>query len=446
MTLSDIENPRENSGDGTARCSGCGAELSPGVFRISSVCPLCRRPLSPAAGRRKDPPPGDSDFYDCVIPFSFGPGDLAQEYAKLKAMPDECSRSITENTVRKIYLPFWIYDLEVTGETEQVKRFPGGGRRRVNRRQGDERPENSENPGKIRARLVYRNIPELAVRIPDPEILRVIAPEDLVPDNPEPVFSEKAYRKAVRAGTALPDLEQARALAETEISAYMAPGGSGVRNQNIAVRPLRIRTLLFPVLFAKAAVNGQDCIAVMNGDAGEFYTNIPADPEKLRLMRSALTLMFAGLLTVSWWLAPFILGDEDKGSLLARLVVECCGGSFITVIILAFVFGSLDGLLTDIRGFRLVSYTLSVIGILIITVMAVINLPGNPGGFLTALACAFACAFAIRLIGVHASRRKKAFPRFAADVSRYRSREECSLSLPDLNLNREATGSRHREP
>ena len=266
-----------------------------------------------------------------------------------------------------------------SGETEQVKRFPGGGRLRVNRRQGDERPENSENPGKIRARLVYRNIPELAVRIPDPEILR-------------------------------------------------------------------IRTLLFPVLFSKAAVNGQDCIAVMNGDAGEFYTNIPADPEKLRMMRAALTLMFAGLLTVSWWLAPFILGDEDKGSLLARLVVECCGGSFITVIIPAFVFGSLDGLLTDIRGFRLVSYILSVIGILIITVMAVINLPGNPGGFLTALACAFACAFAIRLIGVHASRRKKAFPRFAADVSRYRSREECSLSLPDLNLNREATGSRHREP
>ncbi len=101
----------------------------------------------------------------------------------------------------------------------------------MNRRQGDERPENSENPGKIRARLVYRNIPELAVRIPDPEILRVIAPEDLVPDNPEPVFSEKAYRKAVRAGTALPDLEQARALAETEISAYMAPAAaaSGIR-------------------------------------------------------------------------------------------------------------------------------------------------------------------------------------------------------------------------
>lgn len=216
-----------------------------------------------------------SGFYDCVIPFSYKPRDLVREYAKLEAMPDEGTRSITENTVLKIYLPFWIYDLEVTGETESGQRFPGGGRGQESGIRGEGRPESGENLRKITARMVYRNIPELAVPIPDGEILRVIAPEDLVMDNPAPDFLEEAYRKAASAGTVLPDLVQARAVAEADIAAYMAPGSSGVRNQNITVRPIRVRTLLFPVLFGEAAVNGQDCIVVMNGDAGGVLYQYP---------------------------------------------------------------------------------------------------------------------------------------------------------------------------
>ena len=278
MTFSDIENPRENAGGGAQRCSGCGAELSPGVFRISSICPLCRTPLNPGARGGAAVVRDEaalSGFYDCVIPFSYKPRDLVREYAKLEAMPDEGTRSITENTVLKIYLPFWIYDLEVTGETESGQRFPGGGRGQESGIRGEGRPESGENLRKITARMVYRNIPELAVPIPDGEILRVIAPEDLVMDNPAPDFLEEAYRKAASAGTVLPDLVQARAVAEADIAAYMAPGSSGVRNQNITVRPIRVRTLLFPVLFGEAAVNGQDCIAVMNGDAGGVLYQYP---------------------------------------------------------------------------------------------------------------------------------------------------------------------------
>lgn len=152
--------------------------------------------------------------------------------------------------------------------------------------------------------------------------------------------------------------------------------------------------------------------------------------------------MFAALLTITWWLAPFILMGEAKGNALVRLMVECCVGSVLSGIILAFVFSALEDLLTSIRGVRLVSYTLGAVGILIMTALAVINFPEHPGGFLVALAF----AFGIPLIGVPKYKRHKAPPRFTTDVSRYRSREECSLNLLNLNLNRRAPGPQRREP
>lgn len=418
-------------------CPGCGAELSPGVLRLTAVCPCCQAALPFAAvstsgrpltrGQVSSAQNGiimlrntSSDF---ILPFFYDRKDLAKTYARGQStdpgiLSDDLSRKITPENIRRVYLPFWLIDFEAAGDVFREK-LP-------NRRSFgfEDNQDSHRDLAKISARMVFREIPELAANISS-EVLSVIS---------EPEISGKSQFPSKRtpsfiADTCLPgdssiDRYWLDESAKASILKFMLPSADDYVKQDLQTRPLRIRTLLFPLLYVSCRENGQDFIMVMNGFSGSVHSNFPRDEYKAVLVRKTLIMIFTG---TDLLFCDQILSHVPQTGFFELLMAVLCGGSLCALIPTLLISYFMAPLFRKSAAFcRFMSYVVSTVTTAAGLVIAIRHFDDAPAGIIAAAALSVTVAMTLFRKQTPEIKREPGAG-FRSEFRSYRVPKECEL-------------------
>lgn len=260
-------------------CPHCGAELVTDKDTIATKCVFCQTPMvieKQTSGKFKP---------QMVIPFEVSKkqiGDLYEEYIKTKPFyPPEYSRANVIEKIKAIYLPFWLFDMKMSGYANAQ------GERTMTHTIGDwivtdhfvyavDRQGNQ----------AFRKIPVIASSKTPKNAMDSLEPFDyskLVAYNPGYLSGFLAQRYDLdEHKTGEISSQRASTTYEEALRSTMS-GYQALRITRYDAKPLKENAtyaLLPTYLLFMDYDNDEDKLIAINGQTGKIVGNIPVDPAK----------------------------------------------------------------------------------------------------------------------------------------------------------------------
>ena len=283
-------------------CRSCGAEIIADAVSASVTCPYCGNNIvlteKVSGGLRPDG----------IIPFRFDkkqlPDEIRKFYKDKKLLPRNFFAESSLTEVCGVYVPFWLYSCEFSGEVKYE------GYKDRSTRSGDYL---------ITERRFYDVVRDVSMRFADIPVDASERLEDDLMDSVEPFYLSdlKPFNMSYLSGFFAErfdrdsDAVRSRAEKRMNTSAYsivdsrVGGGYSGVsrRSSGMKARGLTAKYVLLPVYTFGVKWDGRTYRFAMNGQTGKVVGDIPTSKKKSMLIR---WLTFAGLFAAMMLLLSFI--------------------------------------------------------------------------------------------------------------------------------------------
>ncbi|MCR5627027.1 MAG: hypothetical protein K6F99_06885 [Lachnospiraceae bacterium] len=261
-------------------CESCGGEIIAEEITGTATCPFCGNNIvvkEKFTGKNRP---------DYVLPFKFTQKEAKTKYkeyirSKLKFLPNAFIDENHIDQIRGLYIPFWLYSADVTGEGsykgDKIKTWKEG---------NVEFTETSHFDVTRKGNFSFSNIPvDASKEMPD-DIMDTLEPFDLSEikefdmmylagfiANKYDVSDEEAYPRAEKRIT-----NSTHAMLSDTLSSY---NSTNTVFENIDIDKKKPDYALFPIWFLNTTWNGTQYLFAMNGQTGEFVGNLPCDKNKV---------------------------------------------------------------------------------------------------------------------------------------------------------------------
>ena len=297
---------------GLYECPSCHIMLSPGVLRCSEACPCCGELLPPEAV--KTPNFADTTGVptpDIILPFTrdsaYFSAAIQSKAKKRYFVPDKIIKGTTPENIKVFYLPFWIFDIGISGDGDFLQEeieITTQGRNTVY--------VHYVYKGRAGGAQFYAGVPVSRATIVDNRICEAIEPFDLSQGRS---FSA-SWLPGLAAMVPVPDAQERYARAQKRVSgafdSYLSAADdfNYVRftKRNYEIKPRLVRSGLFPVMYTSVRWGGRTYRFAMNGETGTSYEEFPVSTWKLWLSQICTWFLCFG---VTLWLLKDDLTDTD---------------------------------------------------------------------------------------------------------------------------------------
>lgn len=339
-TLQDAHDAGTGNGDTAApkpeagfyECPSCHIMMSPGVLRSSESCPRCGEPLPPET--RKATNSADNTAApapDIILPLNRDSayfGAFVRNKAKKRYFtPDKIIREMTPENIRVLYLPFWLFDIGISGDgdflQEEVRIISQGKTTYY---------LHSVYKGRAGGAQFYAGVPVSRSTVVDNRICEAIEPFDLAQGR----SFKAAWLPGLAAMVPAPDAQERYARAQKRVSgafdSYLAAAEDfdyiRFTRRNYEIKPRLVRAGLFPVLYASVRWGGRTWRFAMNGETGTSYEEFPVSSRKLWLSQICPWVLSLG---VTLWLL------KDDIAKLENAILGAAAPLVITIVFARFV-------------------------------------------------------------------------------------------------------------
>ena len=261
------------------KCKNCGAEIVADKETSATFCVYCGNTAilkSKLSGQFKP---------DLIIPFKKEKQVAINAFKNLSNgrpfLPDDFNDEKNIEKIRGIYIPFWIYDVEVNGGIE------GRGQKVTSWSSGDTRYTKTDYYKIFRDGAVrYNKIPIDGSSRFDNDVMSSIEPfnySELVPYNHAYLSGFLAERYDID-GDILIGNAVSRAIESTKsIFLNDAIGFSckSIYTNNLFAKDVQKKYALFPVWMVNVKYKDKYYLFAMNGQTGEFIGDMPVDYKKV---------------------------------------------------------------------------------------------------------------------------------------------------------------------
>lgn len=284
-------------------CPSCGAELVCDETTAAMSCPYCDNPTIIPMSTAKSLKP------DLIIPFKLdkdaAKAALREHLKGKKLLPKVFSQENHIDEIKGVYVPFWLYDADVSAEYE----FSGTQLRSWRDRDyiyNETRFFNLERSGEVG----FDNIPVDGSTNMDDELMESIEPYDIS----QAVEFKNAYLAGYFANRydVDSDTNKKRATERIKTSVYQAFSQTtagymsvSTRRGNIHIDKCRAKYAFFPVWILNTTWRGKKYVFAMNGQTGRFVGDLPIDKGLRWKWHGIYTLGFSAL---SFVLLMILLG------------------------------------------------------------------------------------------------------------------------------------------
>jgi len=274
-------------------CPSCGAELVCDETTAAMSCPYCDNPTIIPNSTAKALKP------DLIIPFKLdkeaAKAALREHLKGKKLLPKVFSQENHIDEIKGVYVPFWLYDTDVSADYE----FSGTQLRSWRDRDyiyNETRYFNLERSGEIS----FDNIPVDGSTNMDDELMESIEPYDVS----QAVEFKNAYLAGYFANRYDVDsnANKKRATERIKTSVYQAFSQTtagymsvGARRGNIHVDRCKAKYAFFPVWILNTTWRGKKYVFAMNGQTGKFVGDLPIDKGLRWKWHGIYTLGFSAL-------------------------------------------------------------------------------------------------------------------------------------------------------
>ena len=275
------------------KCQSCGAEILADEQTSATFCVYCG---NTAILKSKL----DGAFApDCIIPFKKTKEDAIEAFKKINKgkplMPKFFNKESNIEKVKGIYIPFWLYNVNVDGEVH-IK-----GTNTTSWMSGDMKYTKTETYDKKRdGTVVFKRIPVDGASRFSNDIMNTIEPFDYS----ELIKYNHAYLSGFYAerydeeGEKL--FKEVGDRAKTTATELMVSDGRRYETERIVSNTLTPQATnreyaLLPVWMVNIKFNGKMHTFAMNGQTGEFVGNIPISKSKFILFTGLYLIIFAAL-------------------------------------------------------------------------------------------------------------------------------------------------------
>ena len=279
------------------KCQNCGAEIVADNETAATFCVYCGNTAilkSKLSGQFKP---------DLIIPFKKEKQIAINAFKNLSNgrpfLPDDFNDPNNIEKIRGIYIPFWIYDMEICGGIE------GRGQIVSSWSRGDTRYTKTDyykifRDGSIR----FKKIPVDGSSRFDNDIMSSIEPfnyEELVPYNHAYLSGFLAERYDIDGDVLIGDAVT-RAVESTKatfLSDAMGFSSKTIYTSNLLANDVKKQYALFPVWMVNVKYKDKYYLFAMNGQTGEFIGNMPVDKKKVRIYSIKMFLgVFVGIVAL----------------------------------------------------------------------------------------------------------------------------------------------------
>lgn len=285
-------------------CPSCGAELVCDQTTAAMSCPYCDNPtIIPISVANSLKP-------DLIIPFKFdkeaAKSALREHFKGKKLLPKVFSQENHIDEIKGIYVPFWLYDADVSADYE----FSGTQLRSWRDRDfvyNETRYFNLERSGKI----AFDNIPVDGSKQMNDELMESIEPFDVS----QAVEFKNAYLAGYFANRydVDSDTNKKRAGERIKSSVYQAFSATtsgymsvGAKRGNIHIDKCRAKYAFYPVWILNTTWRDKKYIFAMNGQTGKFVGDLPIDKSLRWKWHAIYALAFSAAVFAFTWLLPMI--------------------------------------------------------------------------------------------------------------------------------------------
>lgn len=283
---------REAEGMRTYNCPSCGAELICDASTAATSCPYCGNPsVVPGQFSGALRP-------EFVIPFKLAKQDaleaLKKHYKGKIFLPKTFFEKNTIEKIQGVYVPFWLYDGEASGDFV----FEGTQVRVYTRGDVEITETNFYNVYRSGS-LAFEKVPvDASSKMPDAH-MDSIEPFDYGELKPFstaylPGFLADKYDVSVEQSNERADQRCANTLESTIRDTVVGYSGCTTKTRNVSLKRGKVHYALLPVWMLNVKWNNQNFLFAINGQNGKTAGNLPVSSGKVLAMFSAI----AGVLSV----------------------------------------------------------------------------------------------------------------------------------------------------
>ena len=281
------------------KCSNCGAEIVADSQTSATFCVYCGNTAilkSKLSGSFKP---------DLIIPFKTEKKDAIKAFKELSNgrpfLPKDFNNESNIEKIRGIYIPFWIYDMEINGGIE------GRAQRVTSWSRGDRHYTKTD------YYKIYRDGSTKYTKIPidgssrfDNDIMSTIEPfnyEELVPYNHAYLSGFLAERYDIEGDTLIGNavnraIETTKNVFLDDVRGYTS---KNIFTSNLVSNNVTKQYALFPVWMVNVKYKDKYYLFAMNGQTGEFVGNMPVDKNKVIIWSILMFLgIFVGIILLSF--------------------------------------------------------------------------------------------------------------------------------------------------
>ena len=288
-------------------CPSCGAELYCDKSTVAANCPYCDNPVVMSGEFKIEKP-------DYILPFKLDKNaaisSLKSHYKGKLLLPKIFSEQNHLEEIKGVYVPFWLFDSEVSGAVSYH------GTKSTIHREGDYKVTDTAHYNIYRAgNMQFERVPvDGSEKMPD-DYMDSIEPYDyseLKPYSPAYFPGFLANKADVHKNTCW---ERAKKRChKTAISSFRdTVSGYGTLNEiskNLNVKNNDIKYALMPVWLLTTKWQDKTYLFAMNGQTGKLVGNLPVDKNKARML-FILVGIVAGILLSLFFSAPIGRFFED---------------------------------------------------------------------------------------------------------------------------------------
>jgi predicted RNA-binding Zn-ribbon protein involved in translation (DUF1610 family) len=253
-------------------CSSCGGRMSPGALGATDHCPFCGNAIVFVDKYR------DQRFPDFIIPFKQDRKYFFEKFRKLMDehlfLPDNFREKVKFENVKAIYVPFWLFDVQIDGTVKFVAEKQRAYGSSKNRRY-EHNVFSVENEGS----MLLRKVPQDAATGVDDDITHALEPFRY--DG----ITEFSFGYLSGLDACIYDLDDSSCFAivkkramdtfERFITDAEKFDYYSISSSSITCKPDYINYALFPIWMCEVTFEGHEYRYAMNGQTGKGIEELP---------------------------------------------------------------------------------------------------------------------------------------------------------------------------
>lgn len=200
----------------------------------------------------------DKYSYDYIIPFSVTKTDAIDKFNNVfkgkKLIPNSIKNINVEESIKKIYIPCYLYDVSIEGEARYI--IDGNDTSRI-------------------AHIDYKMVPSIATRLVDEARIDGFDMSKLIPFNPSYLEGSYVIYSDVTSSEGIIKISDDTILSAVDLIGNVNSGEYKEINNDLVIKPNNTYLALLPIYMIKTTYKDKNYTYVINGDNCKLLGTLP---------------------------------------------------------------------------------------------------------------------------------------------------------------------------